>query len=342
MSSDPTNTTPVTSDPAADKAFIDSVIALKDPIQAAWNAGVKAGVVKWSRTQWLTLGGAVLVAVLATFGVTTSTIKPSDPTPSPVPVAPAVDVGKVIADGFASQSKQLQENTQAIIKAIEFKPFVPPIDPNPVAKGAIPSEVTAKVGRLVTIKSSEAVDQWVVPPGSPCECDFEGKKLTLVPTEAVEFSVGVVTQKGKVLTWCLVKAGLGPKPPPKPDDPPKPIDPPAPIPVAGLRVLIVEESAQRHTLSQGQRTIILGKEFRDLLESKCVMGPDGRTKEYRIYDQEIAMNGESKLWQDVMKRPRASVPWIVISNGKTGFEGPLPTNLPDAIALINKYAGVNP
>lgn len=244
MSSDPTNTTPpIPSDPAADKAFIDSVIALKDPIRAAWTAGVKAGIVKWSRTQWLTLGGAVLAAVLATFGAT-SAMKQTDPapapTPVPVPVTPSADVGKVIADGFAEQSKLLQANTQAIIKAIEFKPFVPPL---PVAKGAIPSEITAKVGRLVTIKSSEAVDQWIIPPGSPCEWDVEGRKLTIVPTEAVEFSIGVVTQKGKSLAWCLVKAGLGPKPPPKPDPTPDPKPDPKPNPkLDSLYVVAIWES----------------------------------------------------------------------------------------------------
>jgi hypothetical protein len=81
----------------------------------------------------------------------------------------------------------------------------------------------------------------------------------------------------------------------------------------------------------------LGKQFRDFLELKCVVGPDSRTKEYRIYDADISMSGESKLWQDVMKRPRSSIPWIVISNGTTGFEGPLPNSVEDAIALINKY-----
>jgi len=174
----------------------------------------------------------------------------------------------------------------------------------------------------------------------------QGKKLPIPkpPTPKPE-DISVRLDKiesslASIETRLIYLEKIKPNPPPDPKPEPKPDV--VPIPANGLRVLIVEESAQRHTLSQGQRLIILGKEFRDFLEAKCVMGPDNRTKEYRIYDPEIAMNGESKIWQDVMKRPRASVPWIVISNGKNGFEGPLPTNLADAILLVNKYAGVNP
>jgi hypothetical protein len=132
------------------------------------------------------------------------------------------EIAVLIKSGFEGQSKQLDN----IVKAIEAKPVPSPIDPDKKpSKGAIPDEVSAKVGRLTLITSKEAVDQWIVPPGSPCEWDADGKRLTLVPIEAVEFSIGVVTQRGKSLAWCLVKAGVGPKPPPKPNPEPDPIVP---------------------------------------------------------------------------------------------------------------------
>lgn len=151
------------------------------------------------------------------------------------------ELASLIKSGFEGQSKQLD----SIVKAIEAKPVPVPVDPDKKpSKGAIPDEVTAKVGRLTIVTSKETVDQWIVPPGSPCEWDADGKRLTLVPIEAVEFSVGVVTQKGKSLAWCLVKAGVGPRPPTPPDPTPDPKPDPKPIPkVDALHIVAVWESA---------------------------------------------------------------------------------------------------
>ncbi len=116
-----------------------------------------------------------------------------------------------------------------------------------------------------------------------------------------------------------------------------PVDP-APIPVAGLRVLIVYESAEATKLPAAQQSSLYSQGMRDEFNAKCVVGPDGKTKEWRIYDKDVAMGGESKLWQDAMKRSRASVPWVVVSNGVAGFEGPLPGTVADMKALLAKYA----
>jgi hypothetical protein len=128
--------------------------------------------------------------------------------------------------------------------------------------------------------------------------------------------------------------GPGPAPVPPPDPPS-----PAPIPAAGLRVLIVEESAERTKLPASQQMVILGKQVRDYLNAKCVVGPDGKTREWRIWDKDTDTSGVEKLWQDVMKRPRAQVPWIVISTGTTGYEGPLPATPEEALKLLRKYGG---
>lgn len=143
-----------------------------------------------------------------------------------------------------------------------------------------------------------------------------------------------------------VKVGLGPKPPPGPDvkpiDPepkpepkPKPVDPTAPIPISGFRVLIVFETGQ--ALPAAQSSILYGKRTRDYLDQHCVKGPNGQTPEYRIYDKDVALGNESKLWRDAMARPRTSVPWVLISNGTTGYEGPLPATADEFIALCDKY-----
>jgi hypothetical protein len=136
--------------------------------------------------------------------------------------------------------------------------------------------------------------------------------------------------------WLDVDNG-GPAPPPVPPGP-KPDPPsPAPIPAAGLRVLIVYETADATKMPVAQQSILYGKPFRDYLNAKCALGPDGKTREWRIWDQNVATSAESKTWQDAMARPRASVPWLVVSNGKAGWEGPLPANVDAAMAIIKKF-----
>lgn len=128
-----------------------------------------------------------------------------------------------------------------------------------------------------------------------------------------------------------VDNGTGPRPPPDPN-PPVPPDPkpsPAPIPGDGLRVLIVYETGI--PMPAGQFSAIFGKDVRGYL--------DTHAKEYRVYDQNTDITHAPKVWQDAMKRPRASVPWIIVSDGKTGYEGPMPANVRDTLTLLKKYGG---
>jgi hypothetical protein len=141
--------------------------------------------------------------------------------------------------------------------------------------------------------------------------------------------------------WLDVdNGGPAPKPPdPGPGPGPKPDPPsPAPIPGAGLRVLIVYETADSAKLPPAQQSILFGQPMRDYLNAKCVVGPDGKTKEWRIWDKDVATGSVTKLWQDAMKRPRQSLPWVVISNGTSGFEGPLPADVDAMKKLIDTYA----
>jgi hypothetical protein len=130
-----------------------------------------------------------------------------------------------------------------------------------------------------------------------------------------------------------------PTPTPGPPTPgPTPPSPsPAPIPAPGLHVLMVYESGELSKLPPAQLSVLYAKSIRDYLQAKCPVGPDGKTKEWRIWDQNTDASGDAPVWRDAMNRPRASVPWIIISNGTTGYEGPLPRSIDETLVLLRKY-----
>jgi hypothetical protein len=131
----------------------------------------------------------------------------------------------------------------------------------------------------------------------------------------------------------------GPKPPgPGPEPGPNPPSP-APIPVAGFRVLIIEERQDRSQLPKSQALALDSAEVMEYLNRKCVMGPDGKTPEWRKYDDDVDLSKESAVWQQAIKLPRTSLPWIVISDGTKGISCPFPKTTPDVLALLKQYGG---
>ncbi len=226
-----------------------------------------------------------------------------------------------------------------------------------------PSEVTAYPGRLATVIvtiTADSAEYEIL--GSAFDAfreqSSDATRLRIkvfVPTTAKPGAEGYVViaavKDGKLLPFykCRVTVGgtpIPPKPPvpptppvpPKPPDPPVPPSPPAPIPVEGLRVLMVYETGDASkTLSLGQRGILFGKSVREALAAKCVKGPDGVTPEFRIYDKDVDASGDSRLWRDAVARTKdKTLPWLIISNGKTGYEGPMPKDAGEFLALVEK------
>jgi hypothetical protein len=171
----------------------------------------------------------------------------------------------------------------------------------------------------------------------PCVFIVEAAGKGRVEFDAIPLGAGLKTEADIVTATVDVDSGTAPQPPPKPIDPK--VDPVAPIPVAGLRVLVVYESADLPKYTPQTNGIIFGAKVREWLNANCVVGPDGKNKEWRMWDRDVATDGEAKLWQDAMKRPRTSTPWLIVSNGVTGFEGPLPANADEFLALVDKYKG---
>lgn len=125
-----------------------------------------------------------------------------------------------------------------------------------------------------------------------------------------------------------------PVPPPEPTPtPPQP----TPIPGDGFRVLIVRETKDLSNLPASQVAIFSAREVREYLGTKCVL--EGNQRAFRIWDQDTDVSREAQHWQDAMKRPRSSLPWLLVTNGKEGYEGPLPKDVPEMMALLKKYGG---
>lgn len=200
----------------------------------------------------------------------------------------------------------------------------------------------------ISAPGGEAFYFWSYPAGVTAV--DKGQVLEIVTAPKGEL---VVSVKALTVDWTAKKflndfgsikviiGGVIPPTPPTPDPPkpdPNPPTPPAPIPSAGLRVLIVYETADLGKLPIAQANVLTSKTLRDYLDSRCVNGTDSKTKEWRIWDKDVSTANVPKLWQNAMARPRQSLPWITISNGAAGFEGPLPTNTDDTITLIKKWA----
>ncbi len=147
-----------------------------------------------------------------------------------------------------------------------------------------------------------------------------------------------------VLTVALLHAPGCPPPGPLPPVPPGPVPPVPPVPpgpVSGLRVLIVEETSERSKLSPGQMAVILGTPMRAFLDSKTPTGKDGHTHTWNIWDKDVdAANAEPEA-KALLARPHPTLPWIVLADsaGKVAFEGPLPPDVDQTVALIKKYTG---
>jgi len=162
----------------------------------------------------------------------------------------------------------------------------------------------------------------------------KGSFVVRVRMTTIDFDKKAVTRiTGEIeVNYGGVQPGPGPGPGP---DPPKPD--PSPIPEAGLRVLIVEDAKNRNKLPPAQFAIIFDKGLRDYLNSKCAQ--DGKVKAWRIWPDGVDATAESKTWQDAMKRDRKSLPWIIVSNHPHGgYEGPLPADVDQTLALVKKYA----
>ncbi len=208
----------------------------------------------------------------------------------------------------------------------------------------VPAAVTVDEPGLVVVRATEFdaddLHWYAVGPGlQSFPPDLVPPKLGAYMGFAMKagvYKIGVIPAKdvnGKakigVPQYVVVTVGK-----PSPPDPPNPPDPPSPLP-NGFRVLIVYESAEK--LSSGHAAVIGSKDVRQYLYAKCLKV--NGTPEYRIFDKDTPVGHESDVWQAAMKLPRQSLPWLIVGNGKDGYQGPLPATVAETMALLKKFGG---
>lgn len=117
------------------------------------------------------------------------------------------------------------------------------------------------------------------------------------------------------------------------DDPTPDVDP---VVEGGLRVMFIRE--QQSPGTDGLGHIWNSVKIREYLDRKCEKY-DG-LPERRFVDDDTDMSREkSPVMRELFARPRSSLPWLIITNGKTGYEGPVPEDVDRTLERLKQYGG---
>ena len=137
----------------------------------------------------------------------------------------------------------------------------------------------------------------------------------------------------KVFTLTIGKPEPGPEP--EPPTPPTPGE--APIEGEGFRVLFIAETGEQ--LPPAVADSFYSKLITDYLNTNCIKA-EGQP-EFRRFDPDTRFTNPQHRFAKAMARPRTSLPWLIISNGKSGYEGPFPTTVEATLALLKQYKEMN-
>ena len=239
-------------------------------------------------------------------------VPPTPPSPIPPPVPPPDTLATKIAAAYAMDvaagkgGETERKTMQAAFR--EFGALIP------VGKTIVGKEVV------------EAVAGLVIQGKLPRTLDVIHTHLgTRVPEYTVRATISVDMKARYVSAFAEIAEALniGPMPPPPG---------PTPVPMAGLKVLIVEEGSKR---TPAFVAVISSPMVRDYLDAKA-------TKQgWRVQDQNLSADKDLPWVKELLARPRASVPWIVVAgDGRIAFEGPLPIVSPvETLAFLKKFGG---
>lgn len=120
-----------------------------------------------------------------------------------------------------------------------------------------------------------------------------------------------------------------PEPTPNPEPEPEPVVENDPIEAEGFRVLIVEDTKNRIRLDKEQIYALQTSDIQTYVKKNGGF--------FRQYDDNLTLQNDSEDWKQPYFRPRTSLPWIIVSNDKNWYEGPLPKTKEETLTLVEKY-----
>jgi len=153
-----------------------------------------------------------------------------------------------------------------------------------------------------------------------------------VDVTAIDFDKNIYGRQQKILEVGAAPPTPDPEPDPGPSPEPEPDPTPvpdAPIDAPGMHILVVFETAptDAEQMTPAQANMLNSVTTREYLTS---IAPGN----WRLLDKDTYYSDSENIWGKAIKRPRTEIPWLIISNGKTGYEGPLPKTFDELKALI--------
>lgn len=116
-------------------------------------------------------------------------------------------------------------------------------------------------------------------------------------------------------------------------------DGPRPVPVVNraFRMLIVEETADRTTLSAAQQSIFTSTVLRKYLADHAAKLSDG-SNGYRFLDKDDIPSAPGDLRATAEQYPAGSYPWLWCTDGENGLSCPLPSSVDELLAKLKPFA----